>query len=155
MPAKKIMLDIKRIELKLRELRRRVSQLEELRDIEETKFIVNDLTYDAAERRLQIAIQSCIDIASHIVAQKTFEVPKDTTEVFLILAKHNILPFDFAESIKKMAGQRNILIHEYLEIERQIIYETIQTKLPDLLKFASHIQKFIDKEKNEAANETF
>ena len=40
---------------------------------------------------------------------------------------------------------RNILVHEYTEVEREKVYKTIKTDLGDIEEFVSQIQKFMDK----------
>lgn len=87
------MLDRLRIEEAFAEIRRRLQQLKEVaQNIDETRFLTDSLVADATERRLQIAIQACMDIASHIVAQMALEKPqKENKEVFEILAKHKII----------------------------------------------------------------
>jgi len=36
------------------------------------------------------------------------------------------MPRDLAEDLAKHAGLRNILVHRYLEIKREILYETVE-----------------------------
>lgn len=47
--------------------------------------------------------------------------------------------------MKKVTGYRNILIHEYLEVERHQTYLNIQKGLKDLVKFAQEIEEFLEK----------
>lgn len=74
------------------------------------------LTENCTERDLEIAIQACLDIANHLIARLGLDLPKkDRKETFSILAKNNIIPQNLVPDLTAMAGQRNILIHEYLE----------------------------------------
>jgi uncharacterized protein YutE (UPF0331/DUF86 family) len=138
--------DKKRIIDRFGEIRRRLKRLRQAAKINKVKFLTDDVIYTATERNLQVAVQACLDISNHLVAKINLEKPKkDNKEVFSILAKHKVIPVSLAEKLKKMAGQRNILVHEYLEIEKDIIYKTINDDLKDITAFVKHIQKFLDK----------
>ena len=101
---------------------------------------------NAAEHHLQIAIQACIDIASHIVATLGLPAPsKETAEVFKSLAKEKIITNEFAEVMKDVVSYRNVIVHGYLDVNRKITYENIQKHLPDLSKFAQYIERFLEK----------
>lgn len=141
------MLDIYKIQTRLEEIRRRICILEkDFKKIPEVKLITDENLYASAERHLEVAIQACLDIANHIVAALGLERPKQSAgEAFLSLAKENILGQDLAQTMMKVVGYRNILIHEYLEVERHQTYLNIQEGLKDLVNFAKEIQEFLEK----------
>lgn len=127
-------------------MRKRVKLLEaDFKPLPEEELILDENLYAAAERHLEVAIQCCIDIGSHIIAQMGLDRPKkDNTEIFIILAKEKILPFEFAKKMAAMVGYRNILVHEYTEVERHNTYVNIQKNLGDFAKFAKHIEQILD-----------
>lgn len=141
------MLDRFRIEERITEIRKRLRQLKETAEkVVEEKFLTDTVMVDAVERRLQIAIQACMDIANHIVAQMALEKPKiDDKEIFLILGKHKIISEDLAKKLTAMAGMRNILVHQYLEIQSEKVYHAIKYDLSDIEEFVTQIQKFLDR----------
>lgn len=141
------MLDTHRVRTRIKEIRKRLAILDkDFRNIPEKEFIKDERANAAAERHLQVAIQACIDIANHIVASLGIERPmKDTAEVFSSLAQEDVIPKEFVETMTKITGYRNVLVHDYLEIDRLITYENIQKRLPDLSKFAKHIEEFLEK----------
>lgn len=141
------MLDIKRIRARLREIRSRVFELQtSFQKLSEEELITNQTLYNAAEHHLQIAIQGCIDIASHIVASLGLPAPKkETAEVFDSLAKEEIIPKEFSEIMHDVVSYRNVIVHGYLDVNRHITYQNIQKHLPDLSKFAQFIEKFLEK----------
>jgi len=122
------MLDIKRINERLREIRRRVYELQSnFQNFSEEELLSNETAYNAAEHHLQIAIQACIDIASHIVATLGLPAPsKETAEVFKSLAREKIITDEFAKVMKDVVSYRNVIVHGYLEVNRHITYENIQ-----------------------------
>ena len=141
------MLDTQRINERLREIRSRVYKLQSnFQNLSEEELLSNETSYNAAEHHLQIAIQACIDIASHIVATLGLPAPsKETAEVFKSLAKEKIITNEFAEVMKDVVSYRNVIVHGYLDVNRKITYENIQKHLPDLSKFAQYIERFLEK----------
>lgn len=143
------MLDTKRIKAKLREIRRRVYELQsDFQKLSEEELVSNETLYNAAEHHLQISIQSCIDIASHIVAVLGLPAPsKETSEVFFSLAKEGIITEEFAKVMKDVVAYRNVIVHGYLDVDRHQTYLNIQKHLPDLAKFGQFIEEFLEKHK--------
>lgn len=140
------MLDKKRIRNRIEEMRRRVKLLEtDFKHLPEEKLILDENLYAAAERHLEVAIQCCIDISNHIIAQMGLDRPKkDNTEIFVILSKEKILPLEFAKKMAIMVGYRNILVHEYTEVERHNTYINIQKNLGDFAFFAKYIEQLLE-----------
>ncbi|MCC3145620.1 DUF86 domain-containing protein [Halanaerobium sp. Z-7514] len=95
------------------------------------------------ERGLQLSIQLILDIGNHILADKGISVDK-YADIFIKLGENNIIPKKFAENIKGMAGFRNILVHEYAEIDVEIIANVLNNSLDDFKKFAEHINNYLE-----------
>ena len=146
------MLDTYRIRTRIAEIRKKLTILDKnFKGLSERKFLEDERLNAEAERHLQIAIQACIDIANHIVAALGLERPaKETTEAFYSLAKEKIIPDDFVNTMVKITGYRNVLVHGYLEVNRHETYLNIQKRLPDLSKFAKYIEEFLEKQKSKA-----
>lgn len=142
------MLDTYRIKTRIEEIRQRIGVLDQnFKNIPEDKFLKDFRLNAEAEHHLQVAIQACIDIANHIVAVFGLERPaEETCEVFEILAKENIIPEDFVNTMVKITGYRNVLVHGYLDVNRHITYENIQKHLPDLAEFARYIEEFLERQ---------
>jgi len=146
------MLDTHRIKTRLEEIRKRILILKkDFQPLPEEKLVTDENLYASAERHLEVAIQACLDIANHIVAALGLEKPKKkANEVFSVLTKEKIISQETAEIMKKVIGYRNVLVHEYLEVERHQTYLNIQKGLKDLAKFGQEIEKFLEKHKNKS-----
>lgn len=92
------------------------------------------------ERALFLAIQSLLDLGSHILADKGIQDIADYRDVILKLGQTKTLPPFFAESIADMAGFRNRLIHEYEDMDPKRIYEFLQNRLGDFEEFMKYIR---------------
>jgi len=140
-------LDTYRIERRIQEIHKRLKKLnDKFKPLRESEFVKDDSLNAEAERHLQTAIQACIDIANHIVASLGFNKKFEKTgEVFYELVENGILDGDFAEKMINITGFRNILVHGYLDVQRNITYDNIQNRLGDLAKFAQYIENFLEK----------
>ena len=98
------------------------------------------------ERRLETAIQACIDIGNHIISQQNLGYPSDYGEIFLILAQKQVIPGQLAERLIRMAGFRNVLIHEYRDILVDKVYDILQNRLSDFYEFSQAVLDYIKKQ---------
>lgn len=94
---------------------------------------------------LQLSIKCTIDMGEIIISEGKFRKPQEAREVFSILAAHKILPADFAERFSNVTGFRNILVHEYAEVDLDKVYEYLQQDLKDFDFYAQCIAKFLNK----------
>lgn len=128
-------------------LQRLLEQLEEhLLTIESMSFSLEELLSDIdiqhlIERRLQLAIETCIDTASHVAAQEKLPGRERAADIFLLLGKHKIIDGRLAKNLAKAVGFRNILIHEYAKINHRLVYRYYRKDLDDLRAFAKQVAK--------------
>lgn len=111
----------------------------------EQHFVKDPLIYGNAERYLQLAIQCVLDISNHVVADMRLNLPSDNKELFERLRTQKIMPALLAKKLTAMAGFRNILVHEYLEIDRRRVYAVLKNDLGDFESFIRAISKLIDR----------
>ncbi len=75
------------------------------------------------EHHLRRALESLLDIGRHIMAKQGLGHPTDYRSILLTLGREKILPPEFAEKIKGMAGYRNHLVHGYAEVTLEEVYQ--------------------------------
>jgi uncharacterized protein YutE (UPF0331/DUF86 family) len=88
-----------------------------------------------------------MDIGTHIAAVKNFPDVSEASQIFTVLARSNIISKDLAERLNQAGGTRNIIVHEYLDIDLSIIYDIIQNNLPDFERFVYEIGEYLKKER--------
>lgn len=137
--------DDKIIDERFKRLEKCLIKLNNARNIPYEDFINDENLQDQVERNLQIAIQICLDIGNHIISALGLNPPETYSDIFEILGKENIIPGDFAQKIKTMAGFRNILVHDYIKVDNKLVFESLQ-KIDDFKKFAEYIFVFMEKE---------
>lgn len=106
-------------------------------------FLANEDAQDIVCRNLQLAIQVCIDMATHIVADAGWTPPKDLAGLVEALRAHGVIDDPTASSVRKAIGFRNILVHEYDALDLTIVHALWQTRVGDLARFIDQIiQRF-------------
>ena len=95
-----------------------------------------------AERTLQIAIEACLDLGNHIIADEGFREPPDNRSVFKILAEQGIIGDALLPRLMDMASFRNLIVHNYGTIDHTIVYGVIQKRLTDFEDFAAAVMKY-------------
>lgn len=113
-------------------------------DLSLTEYRDDDDIQTIVERKLQLTIQTCIDIANYIISRQNLHIPDNEENIFLVLSREGIIGDDLAERMKGMVNFRNILIHEYLEIDNEIVHTQLTENLRDFDEFAGSIVDFID-----------
>lgn len=56
--------------------------------------------------------------------------------------EEGIIPFELAAKMKKIAGFRNILVHDYLEIDHKMVFNSL-SDLNDFKVFAENVYKLL------------
>ena len=109
----------------------------QLRDLARPEQIENDIREERfTAHTLQIAIQASLDIASHIVSDRRLGEPETNRELFDLLRKDQWLSPELTETMRKMAGFRNIVVHGYHHMDPLILRDIVENRLDDLLDFA-------------------
>jgi uncharacterized protein YutE (UPF0331/DUF86 family) len=97
----------------------------------------------ACERLLQISIECVIDICGLMVIGLRLGLPAEEDDLFDKLEQAGIITSSRKESLKEMKGFRNILVHEYGQVNDMIVYEILQNNLNDFEAFKQEILQAI------------
>ena len=93
---------------------------------------------------LQRAVQAAIDMAVHIVHEQGWGVAKALKENFSILHENNVIDKDLAGKLKNMVGFRNLAVHDYSELNINILKNILTHSLKDMETFYTIIsEKYI------------
>ncbi len=141
------LLDQELVHLKMQELEKYLNQLKKYRGITAEELTNNLEKRWTVQHGLQLCIQVVLDTGNHILAEAGVPV-KEYADIFPELARLDVVPADFAENVKGMAGLRNLLVHEYSELDLQKIAEVINTSLDDFSFFGSYILAYLKQEED-------
>jgi uncharacterized protein YutE (UPF0331/DUF86 family) len=121
----------------LEHIKQCLEELEELRIISTSRTWTR-LEYRAAERLLQILIEAAIGYAKQYLKRKMAQIPSDAYQAFEKLVDLQIITRLELATWKKIIGLRNVLVHDYLNLKRELI-ETIinQQEYQQIVDFIS------------------
>jgi len=92
-----------------------------------------------AERVLQVMIEICIDIAERIIALKGAGPAATGSEAIEKLVALGAI--QSAQPYVAMVRFRNLVVHQYEEIDPEILYSIVSKKLDDFRRFRNEIDK--------------
>ena len=120
-------------------LRKRLNKLDEylviLRQLQRytvDQFINDPEKYGSSERFLQLAIEAITDIGNHIIADEKLGTVNWYSDIPKILEEKGYIGGEMREQWTRMIGFRNALVHEYVEIDRKIVFDILQNHLDEI-----------------------
>jgi len=130
----------------LEALRRYAAKLKRLKKETPMETLKNpeSVERDSVERNMQLAIQSILDLGSMMIADYSFGTPNNNEHIITILGNNGVLPPELAERIRKMGGMRNALVHDYLYIDEEQLFDAFENRLEDFDEFARQIVLYLD-----------
>lgn len=120
------------IHKRLKRLNEYLSILHSLQKYDYDEFIANPELYGSTERFLHLSIEAINDLGNHWIADENLGEVNWYSDVPRVLAENQLIDEALAAVWVKMVGFRNVLVHEYTEIDHQIVYDVLQNHLTDL-----------------------
>jgi len=106
-------------------------------------FLDSQSRQDAAILNIQRACEVSIDIANIIIKHNKLGLPSSARDSFDLLERSSIIDTECAERMKRMVGFRNIAIHEYQNLNLDVVVAVIENHLSDFERFAELTNKVV------------
>ena len=135
------MIDRERVMAKIAFTRSQVSSIRELLTARSREQITGDpwltkgLIYS-----LQTAIEAMIDLLYHLAAKKYGYAPADARDALRVLVEKGLIPEADRPVYSAMIGFRNRVVHGYMEVSPERVYEMAEKELGDFERFISQIK---------------
>lgn len=113
---------------RLERLREYLKILNAIQEYDVTVFVKDPFIHGTAERNLHLAIECLLDIGNHIIADHGFERPESYADVFRILHQNKIIDDRLNSNLAGMASFRNVLVHDYIDLDRAKVHQIIMEK---------------------------
>ena len=129
---------------KLGYLQKNLDLLVPYKALSEEEFLANIEKKFAIERLLQTAIESVIDCSRLLVLMEEWRKLREEKDALLILAEKSVIAEDLSERLLRAKGFRNVLVHEYVEVDPHLLYQHLQGGIADLQAFARSLASWLD-----------
>ncbi len=126
-------------------VQRNLGLLESIRKVEYREFVSDFLRIQAAKHALQESIEACLDVANHIIAVSGFRRPETHADMPQVLFENGIIAGNLKKRLTNMSRFRNLLVHQYGDIDNKEIYRILQEDLGDITKFMKQILEYLKK----------
>ncbi|KST67901.1 type VII toxin-antitoxin system HepT family RNase toxin [Mastigocoleus testarum] len=128
---------------RLRLIAKYYNTLEQFSDVSLDDFLGDFNKQLIVERLLQLMIQSAIDINNHILSRLQPDNVVSNFEVFIELAKCDVITEDLAIKLAPSAGLRNRLVHEYDDIDSSQVFKAISFALQQYPLYVKQINNYL------------
>ena len=88
---------------------------------------------------LQRAVQASIDLATHVVSSENLGLADSVKGNFELLEKAGIIDKELSGRMQSMVGFRNIAVHDYQQLDLNILKAILQMRLRDPEDFYAQI----------------
>jgi len=117
--------------------------LENIQRYSKKEFVDEPERYGSAERFLQLAIETINDMASHIVAEEKLGVVDASRDLPRLFRENNVIDENLGNRWIRIIGFRNILVHDYLDVDRNTVYSVLQNEISDLKELMRMFSKYL------------
>lgn len=129
---------------KLDFLNQHLSAVERM-DFDEQKFVEDEDIHDLIVFRLQQAVETAIDIGTHIIAESDFPRKETAKDVFLFLGEQKIIDKELSLHMGKAADFRNRVVHGYNNFDYSLLFQDYKSNIADLRDFGKQILNFLER----------
>ena len=140
------MVDVAVVQRKLSQLDTYLQQVREFAAITLEEYQGDWKIQRIVERTLQMMIETCVDIANHIVSDRGMRSPTSYADTFQVLKENSIVDDSLYDSLIKMDKFRNIVVHQYEGVDAGIVLAILKSHLPDFERFRDVVLANIGKD---------
>ena len=102
----------------------------------EKEFSNNFTKQDSVILNLERLCQAAIDLAAHLVRTNKFGIPQDNRELFQLLEQNRLISKKLSRNLQAMVGFSNLAVHDYQELNLDIVQGIIKNNLIDFQEFS-------------------
>jgi uncharacterized protein YutE (UPF0331/DUF86 family) len=137
------MVDADLVAAKLRELADRVARVRQHVPQDPAALAADRDALDLVAFNLMLAVQSCLDLASHLIADEKWPPAATLGEAFQRLADREVLAPSTAAALRRAAGLRNIVAHGYAAANPALLHRAATEGLGDLASFEREVSAWV------------
>ena len=98
------------------------------------------------------AIEAVLDTAQHLCAAEGWGPPADNGDAVRLLGAHGVLDLRLAGSLRRAVGFRNVLVHDYAEVDDTVVAARL-ADLSDLSDFAAAVGRWLIADRDDGTDQ--
>ncbi len=134
-----------KIVAKLERMDEYLAYLKEIQKVNKKVFLGDFHFFGLAERYLQLVIEVVLDTAKLVLIVEGLKRVETNSDVFEVLAEKGVISKKLLLKISAIGAFRNILVHDYEKLDREIVYDKLKKNLDDFSDFKKEVLKFLKK----------
>jgi uncharacterized protein YutE (UPF0331/DUF86 family) len=127
---------------KMATIKRCVARINDVYD--ESDFKESYTKQDSVILNLQRACEATIDVANFAVRKKRLGIPQRSRDGFVMLRQCGAITEAVSSSMQSMVGLRNIAVHDYQELNLEIVESVVRSHLQDFFVFITQVAEYIE-----------
>ncbi|HET7510867.1 MAG TPA: DUF86 domain-containing protein [Solirubrobacterales bacterium] len=128
---------------KLKQLSRRLAKIRAHAAVEPEDLSTDSDVLDLLSFNLFLAVQTCLDLATHLIATESWAPAATAREAFERLEEHGVISRETTRSLRQAVGLRNVVAHGYGHVDPAQIHAAATRGLPDLERFATELSAWV------------
>jgi uncharacterized protein YutE (UPF0331/DUF86 family) len=121
----------------------RAAVLEPYADADRGDLMADEVRMGHLKYTFLTALEACLDAAHHVAADRGLGMPATNADTFRLLGQAGIIEQDLAELMAGASGFRNVLIHDYAEVDDSRVVDNL-ARLGDLRRFVAALTRLLD-----------
>jgi uncharacterized protein YutE (UPF0331/DUF86 family) len=130
------------IKKKINAIQHNLARIKSFQPFSQEEFLANEDIKDIITHNLFVMLQNVIDIGTHLISDAGMEEPAYLSDIPDLLLKGKVIPQELAGPLQAMIGLRNLIAHEYGDLDFKIIYTIVTENLGDINTFLDAIIKY-------------
>ncbi len=128
---------------RLQKLDEYLAILRSLQQYDLPELLENPERYGSVERFLHLTIEAINDLGNHVIADDDLGKVNWYSDIPRILAENGLIDDALSETWIKMVGFRNILVHDYVDIDHVIVHNVLQNHLQEFEAIRKFFAQFL------------
>ncbi len=104
-------------------------------------FAADRTTREVVVLNLFVALQECVSLAAHWLADQGLDVPQTYADMFHRLGERGVIPAALGTRLAAASGLRNLIAHQYGVLDWTRIHALASERLDDLLAFCDELAR--------------
>lgn len=126
------MVKIEIVQNRLKYLKSYLAELKRLVNLGKDVVLADSDKKASLERNIHLAIESTIDIGNHIISSEELGNVDVMRDVPIRFFESGAISEELMDNWIKMVAFRNVLVHDYCELNREMVFDNVRNGICDL-----------------------